>query len=140
MKKFIIAILFLCTCVFLNACGCKECSATGEVDCTKCSNGYIYCDGCSSGIKKKDCTSCSYGTNYITCDGCDGKGFFVNPITWQTFECPQCDGMRRYKKECSRCDGVGYFEEECSTCKGDYKEQCTSCNNGYVPCPACANE
>lgn len=140
MKRLITAILLLCMCVFLSACGCEECSSTGKIDCAVCSNGYIYCEGCSSGIKKRDCSDCSYGKNYIECDGCEGKGFFMNPLTWQTFQCPRCDGMRHYYEECNRCDGEGFFEERCSTCEGDYKEKCLSCNNGYLPCPDCTTE
>lgn len=77
-------------------------------------------------IQEEKCPTCN-GTQYITCEKCNGEGFIVN-------EDNPVDKKTGYGRACFECNGSGYgFKDE----HGDYP---LKKGLGKVLCPTCVTE
>lgn len=113
MKKIIALLLTVLLCFSLCACGvCELCEGTETQSCYMC-NG--------RGERHKiDCYYCKgAGYKIIKCNRCNMTGKIRNPVTWETFTCPSCDGKLTIKEKCSY-SGI----EKCTVCDGA----------GTIPC------
>ena len=94
------------TCKNEKSIRCNSCYGRGEGVCQHCpyANGHCCSKDCDGGkeTKHKDCTYCT-------------SGIIVNPITWATISCSNCDGL-----------GIVFFKEECLICRGE--DQCIYCH------------
>ena len=132
------------TCKNSKSVTCDMCYGRGEGICLHCSYGYGRC-------WNKDCDRGEV-TKYEDCAYCT-SGVIVNPITWATINCPECDalGIIAKKTTCNICNG----KDICSFCKGSglakdcdcdrpnyyckgIAGQCKDCQGfGKIDCPDC---
>ena len=144
MKKTIAIMLAFAICASLCACTltCSRCDGEGMITCPKCVDGWKkVCYKCNAGEMRSECTNCGgdgIELNFELCETCEYKGYFINPFTWERFECAVCDGKGHYSVECKERECKdGYVYETCTACNGDYREKCADCDDGKTPCPEC---
>ena len=67
-----------------------------------------------------------------------GTGVITNPITWQEFKCPTCNGKHVIETTCKDCNNT----RKCQKCSGigvqSGAKSCANCaGSGRVDCPSC---
>ena len=120
-----------------TSCGkCENCDGRQTVECSDCwGEGKELCSLCD-GIG--NCFWCKNKNKYTTCTKCKGTGVITNPITWQEFKCPTCNGKHIIETTCKDCNNT----RKCQKCSGigvqSGAKSCANCaGSGRVDCPSC---